>query len=469
MLFSAGTGKYIGYVSEPVPGTASVTAVAFSPRTDLLALGYSNGMASLWNAATPQGSGDSPGADSPGAVALGSPVIPVGGTSTTSGAVPETVLLASGGQFLPGPGSDGYAQLVGTTLPGGSSAGIEDGPRVWNLASEALSPDGRLTAVLTGQNVRIQDARSGKLVSRPLTAAAGHGDVVEMAAFSPDGSRLVTVDSQGDAQLWDVATSTPIGQSVSTGTTYEQSGSAAPQVLGAGNLAFSPDGRVLAISNDNGGITLVSTVTGAPAGSPLSPDFSAELSAGTAGGATWGAQDLPDSQLPSLNGAYGTLAFSSDGHLIASTSDGYVWLWNPVTHAPVGRPVAVAAPDSTAGVVSLALSPDGQYLATVDGDGGIRLWNTATGALLGVPLPAGTLAGRYHNDAFVPETVSFNGDGSILAAADSGGTVIALPTWLLVDPRAALCAEVGPLSSTDWAKYAPGDQEPTMCGTGAQS
>lgn len=452
LLFNAGTGKYIGYVGKGVSVAASVATVAFSPRTGLLALGYSNGMASLWNAAAPpQGSGDPPGA-----VALGSPVTPADGTSTANGAVPETVLLANGGQFLPGPGSDGYAQLVGTALPVGSS-GTGNGPRVWNLAGEALSPDGRFTAVLTGQNVRIQDARTGKLISRPLTAAAGHGDVVEMAAFSPDGSRLVTVDSQGDAQLWDVETGTPVGQSVSTGTTYEQSGAAAPQVVGAGNLAFSPDGRVLAIGNDNGGITLLSAVTGAQVGGPLSPDFSAELSAGTAGGAPWGAQVMPGSnpQPPALNGAYGTLAFSSDGRLLASASDGYVWLWNPVTHAPVGRPVAVSAPDSTAGVVSLALSPDGQYLATVDGDGDIRLWNTATGAPLGVPLPAGTLAGQYVNDAFVPETVAFNGDGSILAAADSNGTVVALPTWLLVDPRAALCAEVGPLSSTDWASMPP--------------
>ena len=53
------------------------------------------------------------------------------------------------------------------------------------------------------------------------------------AAFSPDGTRLVSVGGEGDAtiRLWDAATGEPVGQPM-TGHANEVS-----------SLAFSPDGN----------------------------------------------------------------------------------------------------------------------------------------------------------------------------------------------------------------------------------
>jgi tetratricopeptide (TPR) repeat protein/DNA-binding beta-propeller fold protein YncE len=74
----------------------------------------------------------------------------------------------------------------------------------------AFSPDGqRLASAGNLENdVKIRDAATG----RPLPGAAlGHGSQVTALDFSPDGTQLVVGCRDGSAQLWDVATSRPLG------------------------------------------------------------------------------------------------------------------------------------------------------------------------------------------------------------------------------------------------------------------
>jgi hypothetical protein len=65
--------------------------------------------------------------------------------------------------------------------------------------------------------------------------------------------------------------------------------------------------------------------------------------------------------------------------------------------------------------------------------------------------------------SFIPAAVAFSADGNVLVSVNQQGDVEAWPTWLLTDPRAALCAQVGPPTTAEWAKYAPGEPEPDMC------
>jgi WD40 repeat protein len=434
-LFSARTGAPISDLADPAwrrpgndafPNNDFVNVVAFSPRDNLLATGNSNGMATLWNAT----------ADSQDGTTIGAALDPAPGTSR------EAVLLATGHRLIAGPGSDGYAQLAGATLPTGA------GPGTWGVAGEAVSPDGRLVAVLDGHDLRMKDAHAAGSVGRPIQAAPGRGNQVTAAIFSPRGDQVVTLDAHEHGQLWNVATGARIGKPFPAASGFQGD-------QATGDVAFSPDGRLLAVADSNGSVRLLSTATGDPAGKPLTAHPVKGIPAAP-------------TALPPLGPIYGprsaaSVAFSFTGRLLASAGDdGYVRLWNPATRVLVGSPVAVD-PADVGGIVSMALSPDGRYLATEDDTLQIQLWNPATGAPLGVPLPADTLANGY-GGSFTPKAVAFSADGSVLAAVDESGEVLAWPSWLLADPYAALCAQVGPPTDDEWAQYAPGDREPAMCG-----
>ena len=146
------------------------------------------------------------------------------------------------------------------------------------------------------------------------------------------------------------------------------------------NIAFNPDGLLLASASEDGSVHLWNPNT--------------EVLEGTLRGHT-------DSVL--------SVAFSLDGLLLASGSaDGTVRLWNPETRALEGT-----LRGHTDSVLSVAFSPDGLRLASSGVDGTVRLWNTNAKTL------ESTLAG--HTDSVL--SIAFNLDGSLLASASADGTV----------------------------------------------
>src|SRR6516162_16684 len=99
----------------------------------------------------------------------------------------------------------------------------------------AFSPDGSRIVTASGdKTARIWDAASAK----EIAVLRGHNDAVWSAAFSPDGSRIVTASGDKTARIWDAASAKEIA--VLRGH--------ANSVYSA---AFSPDGsRIVTASDD---------------------------------------------------------------------------------------------------------------------------------------------------------------------------------------------------------------------------
>jgi WD40 repeat protein len=109
-------------------------------------------------------------------------------------------------------------------------------------------------------------------------------------------------------------------------------------------LAFSPDGKLLAIADRSNTVQLWDVGAGKPARAPLTGHA----------------------------GIVRSVAFSPDGKLLATGSDDKtVRLWNPAT----GQPAAAPLTGHTGPVNALAFSPDGKTLATGSADHTVRLWD----------------------------------------------------------------------------------------------
>jgi serine/threonine protein kinase len=107
-----------------------------------------------------------------------------------------------------------------------------DGDR---LNSAAYSPEGtRIVTASDDKTARIWDARTGA----KLAVLSGHGDVVASVAYSPDGSRIVTASFDKTARIWDARTGAKLAVlSGHAGFVY--------------SAAYSPDGtRIVTASDD---------------------------------------------------------------------------------------------------------------------------------------------------------------------------------------------------------------------------
>ena len=71
----------------------------------------------------------------------------------------------------------------------------------------AFSPDGsRIVTASADNTARLWDAKTGAAIA----TLSGHKDAVFSAVFSPDGSRVVTASEDKTARLWDAKTGAAI-------------------------------------------------------------------------------------------------------------------------------------------------------------------------------------------------------------------------------------------------------------------
>ena len=240
--------------------------------------------------------------------------------------------------------------------------------------SAAFSPDG--TRVVTASNdntARLWDAGNGHL----LATLAGHTGPVNSALFSPDGKRIVTASADGTARVWDAGDGRPL---------FLLGGH-----KGAVNSAvFSPDGKSIVTPSadgtarvwDGGDGHLLATLTGhkgAVNSAAFSPDSSRILTASADGTAqVWNASDgKPLFPLTGHKGAVNSAVFSPDGERIVTAGDDMTAKeWD----AGNGHLLFTLA-SHRGRVVSAVFSPDGKHIVTASADKTAREWDAGDGHL----------------------------------------------------------------------------------------
>jgi WD40 repeat protein len=257
---------------------------------------------------------------------------------------------------------------------------LESGQETTSIPVEmaaVLSPDGKTYLRTNGKNaVILGDARTGKEVTR-LEVAAKHDGVENGMAFSPDGKTLAIVHDDQEIQVREteggkVLASFPLPNSAQRKITGKEK-------YWEYRVTFSTDGKTMLLGTSGGLI------------------HRWDLAAG---------KELP--ALSKHHCAVAGMHTLPDGRTLVSTgADGVIRRWDLKT----GR--EEAEPESYEGCTRAAYSLDGRFAALGDARGRIDLWDGRSGKLVRTVQQEGTAVAHL---AFAP-------DGKLLAAAERSGTV----------------------------------------------
>jgi WD40 repeat protein len=465
--------------------TSSVRQVVFSSDGRWLASASQDRTIILWDGATGRGKHVFSGhTREVSAVAFGKDDLTLLSTSwdgtlkiwpTDKETAPQTVPMGLGDLSSAAVSRDGRFVAVGSK--GGAIKLLKWGQWDHPLATAtaagevsclAFSPDGETLAAgcsnMQKQQASIRLFRTSDGEAR-LTLPGHLWGVVFGVAFSRDGKQLASVGGGGKVNIWDPASGKPVdnfdhdflsqafsvafsadGNTLAVGGWYRVRVFRLPaKTLIAGTdvkgtdahptLAFSPDGKRLALGDSYGGVFLYETATWAPVKATeerghrhavtalaVSPDGRTVLSAGNDGSVRRWDLDRPgENQILHRNAsalASKWLEYSPDGRAFAEgvqpAQAGHTepaTIWDPVSgqmrcRLPVAAFRCVFSPDSKS-LAGVGFNPG----PGIGGDRVVRLWDAEKGTELRT---FGTVSGGWQPASWRP---AFSSDGRRLAVA----------------------------------------------------
>jgi len=294
----------------------------------------------------------------------------------------------------------------------------------------AFSPDGTRIVTIAGDHAKIWNVANGTL----QFTLEGHSEKVWNVSFSRDGKRLLTVSWDLTAKVWDVAKGTIVstleGEEDVASASFNQDGSRV--VTAADNYARVWDTRSgkLLLTID-GHAETVENAAYSPDGSRIvtaSWDRTAKV---------WDAK-TGELQLTLAGHDYGVMnaVFSPDGSLIVTASkDNTAKVWD----AKNGKELDTLIGHSDE-IWSVSFSSDGKRLATVSWDKSVRIWDMTDFHLIttidGHELPI--------------ESAQFSPDGRTIVTASQDRTA---KVWDAIDGKqiAALTGHAGEVCSASFS------------------
>jgi WD40 repeat protein/serine/threonine protein kinase len=343
------TGDYRASVWRLDAGTVDrlwqkdgITSAAISPDSRLVVTAATDDAVRVWDILTAK---------------------PVAAHPIRRGALLTSTAFSPDGQHIVTTSYDGVARVFRTTTA--ELLGELRHGRPAFIA--AFSRDGRLVTG-TYPAALVWDLQTSRLCFRleHLTNVSG-------AAFSPDGSRIVTACLDNTAAVWDAAT----GRSIAQCRHEDRINSA----------SFTPDGRYVLTASSDGTARVWDAGTGQPVFPACKHNGRVMMAAAGTDGSLLTASEDGTARLWAWPRPYLTLvhhpdriyhaSFSPDGNRFVTASfDGTAQLWDAAT----GRPQWTASHPRGRFVRRARFSPDGRWVATITEDGMARAWDAATGA-----------------------------------------------------------------------------------------
>ncbi len=261
------------------------------------------------------------------------------------------------------------------------------------VTSAAFSRDKlRIVTASMDNTARVWDTASGD----EIAVLRGHQNWVRSAAFSPDDTRVVTASDDGTARVWDLASGKEIitftrHRSGSRSRAFDPDGMPLDEGSSVRCAAFSPDGTNVVTASDDKTVRVWGTVSVRSEQTNLWSRFVIALRklmlaekfdrddvvfwSRVIGLRKLAEKFGRDEVVLTHDEAVYSAAFSPDGNrVVTASADDTVRIWDPVSGNQL-----IALIGHTGQVNSAAFSSDGTFVVTASDDKTARLWDAGSG------------------------------------------------------------------------------------------